>query len=226
MEILVTQDTDADRNLALEHELLDEVERGARPPTVRLWVNDPCLVRGPNRARGNGWYREEVARELGVRVLTRTTGGGCVYHDDGNLNWSFYLRRAEGYVGAARLFRPCSETIVAALRTLGIAAEFAAPNRIDAAGRKISGLAARASLGASLVHGTLLVATDLERLNALCIPPPGCPPVVNLRDFDPELTVEKVVGSIAAAVAGIGDEQPRKSSMPIASSPLASHAAG
>ena len=201
MDILLAEGTDPERNLALEDELLREVELGARPATFRLWVNEPCLVRGPNRARTNGWYHEDRARERGVRVLTRTSGGGCVYHDHGNLNWSFYLPRVEGWVGAARLFRPCAGLVVDALRALGVAAEFAPPNRIDAAGWKISGLAARATQGASLVHGTLLVATDLELLNALCIPPPGCPPVANLAELRPGLTLAGIARALATLVA-------------------------
>jgi lipoate-protein ligase A len=78
------------------------------------------------------------------------------------------------------------------LRPLGIDAAFAAPNRIDAAGRKVSGIAARASLEAVLVHGTLLVTSDIQRLNALCIYPPGCPRVVNLADLRPGLEVADV----------------------------------
>lgn len=200
MQVLVSEETDARRNLALERELLREVEAGFRPETLRLWVNDPCLVRGRNRARTSGWYDEGAARALGVPVLTRESGGGCVYHDRGNLNWSIYLPRAQGFVGASPLFRRAAALIVEALGALGVEAAFAAPNRIDVGGRKVSGLAARAVLGASLVHGTLLVSTDLGRLNALCIPPPGCPPVANLRDFAPRLTVEEVVGSVVAAV--------------------------
>jgi lipoate---protein ligase len=195
-DVLVAEQTDPAVNLALERELLREVDAGSRPETVRLWVNDTCLVRGPHRAWSSGWYREERARELGIRVYTRSTGGGCVYHDHGNLNWSFYLRHAEGYVGYPKLFRWCSAFVIEALRAIGIDASFGAPNRIDVAGRKVSGLAARALRHATLVHGTLLIATNLEHVDELCIPPPGCPPVARICDFSSDLTVAEVVESI------------------------------
>jgi lipoate-protein ligase A len=207
LQVLVTQGTDPVTNLALEDDLLLQVEAGSLEETLRLWVNDECLVRGPNRSWSSGWHLTERAAQLGIPIHTRTTGGGTVYHDLGNLNWSFYLRRSAGYVGAAGLFRSCAEFIIEALRTLGIAAAFSAPNRIDVAGRKVSGVSGRASLGAVLVHGTLLVSSDIDRLNTLCIYPPGCPPVQTLRGFRPGLTVGEVVRTIeryARARAGIG----------------------
>jgi lipoate-protein ligase A len=212
LRVLVTAETDAEANLALEEKLLLEVEADARPDTLRLWIANECIVRGPNRSGSSGWHDEELARQLGIRVYTRTTGGGSVYFDPGNLNWSFYLRRTEGFVGARKLFRACAAVIVESLRTLGIDATFALPNRLDVAGRKISGMASRASLGAVLIHGTLLVSTDLDRLNALCIPPPGCPRVARLCDFDPRLTVAAVGRGIARSaedleVAGKDDNE-------------------
>lgn len=161
-------------------------------------MNDECIVRGPHRSRHSGWHREERARQLGIHVYERTSGGGSVYHDLGNLNWSFFLRRTEGFVAPRNLYRSCSGLVVTALRGAGIDATFALPNRIDVAGRKVSGISSRASFGAVLVHGTLLVSTDLDRLNALCIPPPACPPVTRLCDLYPRLTVADVIGTITA----------------------------
>lgn len=188
-------------NLLLEDQLLAQVEAGTREETLRLWVSRACLVRGPHRSSRSGWHHADRAAALGVPIHERSSGGGTVYHDPGNLNWSFYLRRSAGYFGAAGLFRSCAGFIIEALRPLGIDAAFAAPNRIDTGGRKISGLAARASLDAVLVHGTLLVTSDIERLNALCIYPPGCPPVVNLSELKPGLSVTDVASAVARHAA-------------------------
>ncbi len=204
LTLLVSPDTDPARNLALDDALLAEVDAGVRGDTLRLWVSSPCLVRGPNRSSRNGWHRPEVAQSLGVPICERSSGGGTVYHDAGNLNWSFFQRRATGYFGAAGLFRACAGFIVDALRPLGIDAAFAPPNRIDAAGRKVSGIAARASLAAVLVHGTLLVTSDLDRINTLCIYPPGCPPIQNLAAFHPGLTVGDVIAAIALRARAFG----------------------
>lgn len=197
LHVLVSQDTDPAANLACEELLLAEVEAGSRPDTLRIWVSDECVVRGRRRSRHYGWHDRELCRRLGIPIYQRTTAGGSVYHDRGNVNWSFYLKRDQGYVGGPKLFRACADLIVAALQDLGLEAAFAPPNRIDVAGRKVSGMASRASRGAVLVHGTLLVATDIDRLAALCVPPHGCPPVATLRHFDPRLTVETVMATIA-----------------------------
>lgn len=204
--ILLSPERHPAANLALEEQFLAEVAAGTRGDTLRLWVNDPCLVRGPNRSRTSGWHHPELAARLGVQIHERSSGGGTVYHDPGNLNWSFYLRRPGGFAGAPALFRACAGFIVDALRSLEITATFALPNRIDVAGRKVSGLAAKSALDAVLVHGTLLVTSDLDRLNLLCIYPPGCPAVQNLSAFRTGLTVGDVVQAIAlragAAAAG------------------------
>lgn len=204
LDVVVSDSTDPAVNLALEDEMVRAVEAGARRDTLRLWINDECIVRAPRRTRGSGWHDDDAARRLGIPVHIRTTSGGTVYQDHGNLNWSFYLQRSVGYVGARKLFPLCAGVIAEALGELGIEARFGAPNRIDVAGHKISGLAARASLGAVLVHGTLLVSTDIARLNAVCIPPLGCPPVARLCDLAPEVTLAAVVRSIARCAADHG----------------------
>ena len=79
---------------------------------------------------------------------------------------------------------------------------------IDLAGRKISGLAARAASQATLVHGTLLVSTDLERIEALCILPPGCPRVARSCDFESRLSVAGVMDPIAGALAEAARAEP------------------
>ena len=119
-----------------------------------------------------------------------------VYHDEGNLNWSFFLRSGGSFVAPTTAFRSASKYVVAALGRLGVKAEFSPPNRIDVSGRKVSGMAARSTVKTLLVHGTLLVNSDLEMLNRLCIPPPGCPPVSNLRDWVRDVTTDEVVGQI------------------------------
>jgi lipoate-protein ligase A len=199
-EILLPDGTEPGPNLALEWQLLREVDAGVRPETLRLWVNDECLVRGPHRTRLSGWFDEPRARELGIPVYTRLTGGGCVYHDRGNLNWSFFLRRSGGFVAYSKLFRECAAWVIEALRRLGVEASFGAHNRIDVVGRKVSGLAGRSLQQATLVHGTLLVSANLKRLESLCIPPQGCPPVARICDFDSRLTLERVIESIVSSV--------------------------
>ena len=195
-ELLIYFDgaTDPMANLRRESELFEQVDAGKLPEVARFWVNSTCLVRGPVKSPKYGWYDEELAEQMKIPVITRSSGGGVVYHDEGNLNWSFFFKTSGPFLSPTSAFDLGSKHIIRALETLGIKSRFSPPNRIDVAGHKVSGMAARSTRRALLVHGTLLLNSDLEKLNRLCIPPPGCPPVSNLSEW--------VKGIRPAAVAG------------------------
>jgi lipoate---protein ligase len=195
---------DPGTNLSREEELFHEVENGELPEGVRFWVDSECLVKGKAKNARYGWYREETARKMGVRVLERSTGGGVVFHDEGNLNWSLFLRNSGKIVSPTTIFRLASGYLIRALGDLGVAAEFSPPNRVDVSGHKVSGMAARTSPRAVLVHGTLLLNANLERLNALCIPPAGSPPVANLAEWVRGIQASDVVGSFVRVLKESG----------------------
>jgi len=185
-------------------ELFAKVDSGALPEIARFWVNSQCLVRGEARSAKYGWYHEDVAARMKVPVLTRSTGGGVVYHDEGNLNWSFFLRNSGPFLSPTAAFEIGSKFVVKALGSRGVSAQFSPPNRIDISGRKVSGMAARFTVRTILVHGTLLIDSDLEKLNALCVPPLGCPPVTNLTEWTRTISMSDVVDSVAAALEDSG----------------------
>ena len=191
-------------NLAREEELFLLEERRGIPELLRLWIDSECLVRGRARSARYGWYREALAEKLGVTVIERATGGGVVYHDEGNLNWSFFLRNAGPLLSPTAVFALASTHMTRALGRLGIGAEFAPPNRIDAYGRKISGMAARTTPKTILVHGTLLMRSDLERLNRLCVPPEGCPPVANLEEWVKDIGPLSVLKALVEVLGDSG----------------------
>jgi lipoate-protein ligase A len=192
----VDDSTDPAKNLSREDDLFKRVDSGELPEVVRFWVNAQCLVRGKVKHPKYGWYNEELTARLGIPVHQRSTGGGVVYQDEGNLNWSFFLRTPGRFLSPTTGFETASQHVVAALESLGIAARFAAPNRIDVSGRKVSGMAARTTRRALLVHGTLLLSANLNRLNELCVPPAGCPPVANLADLAEGISKERLVSAV------------------------------
>jgi len=192
------------KNLAREEEIFRRVERRELPELVRLWSNSECLVRGRAKSSSYGWYNENLAKEEGILVVERPTGGGVVYHDEGNLNWSFFFRNSGTFPSPRSMFERTSDFVVKSLGRLGVAASFAPPNRIDVSGRKVSGMAARSSARALLVHGTLLLDSNLERLNALCIPPVGCPPVANVGEWVEGVDATKVLDALVGVLRDSG----------------------
>ena len=186
------EETEPARNLVREEDIFAKVERGELPEVLRFWKNAECLIRGKVRNQRYGWYDEALAAKMKVPVHERSTGGGVVYMDLGNLNWSFFLRASGAFLSPATLFDRASVHFVRALRRMGFDADLAPPNRIEVSGKKVSGMAARSTRRAHLVHGTLLIHTNLERLNSLCIPPGGCPPVSNLIEWSAKASPEGV----------------------------------
>ena len=122
-----------------------------------LWQNEPCIVIGRNQNAAdeiNGDY----VRTRSLPVVRRMTGGGAVYHDTGNLNFSFIIN---GEADRVELCRP----VIDVLRSIGVVAEISGRNDILVGGRKISGTAMCSRGGRSLFHGTLLISADLEAMS-------------------------------------------------------------
>jgi len=195
---------DPQENLGREDELFQRVENLELPEIARFWVNSECLVRGKARTPRYGWYNAELAERMGIRVVERSTGGGVVYHDEGNLNWSLIVRTNGGFLAPTAAFKQASRYMLDALGNLGVPAVFSPPNRIDVSGLKVSGMAARSTPHTLLVHGTLLIDSDLEKLNTLCIPPAGCPAVANVSRWAARIDMESVAGAFVAALEGSG----------------------
>ncbi|HWQ58414.1 MAG TPA: lipoate--protein ligase, partial [Clostridia bacterium] len=151
------------RNLAAEEIMFDDPGEGM---TLYLWQNANTVVIGRNQ---NAWRecRAQLLEEEGGRLARRTTGGGAVYHDLGNLNFTFACGR-----GLYDLARQTS-VILEAVRALGVDAGFSGRNDlITADGAKFSGNAFRFSKTSALQHGTLLVAVEMERLARYLAPSP------------------------------------------------------
>ncbi|MEG2177108.1 MAG: lipoate--protein ligase, partial [Oscillibacter sp.] len=130
-------------NLAFEEFVLQNRREG---DYLLLWQNDNTIVIGQNQ-NAEAEINRAFVEEHGIHVVRRTTGGGAVYHDLGNLNYSFITDAGDAErMTMERFTRP----IVEALRGLGIEAEASGRNDILAEGRKVSGTAQR------LVKGRIL----------------------------------------------------------------------
>lgn len=192
MIFFCNQNTDPAFNLALEEILAAELA----DPFFMLWRNRPSIIVGRNQntaAEIDG----DFVREHHIDVVRRITGGGAVYHDLGNINYTIAADRQEM---AQDAFAHYAAPVVGVLRKMGVDAEFSGRNDIIAGGRKISGSAKSILQGRTLFHGTLLFDTDLEQLTGALRPDAkkisarGIKSVrsrvMNLREMMPELTVE------------------------------------
>jgi len=156
---------DAPSNLALEEALARHVGSGKSPPTLRLWRNRRAAVIGENQ-RVSQELHLDACQELGVEVVRRFTGGGAVYHDLGNLNYSICTPKpsSSNMDFQQGIFKRALECVIACLRTLGLEASRAPVNAVLIRGRKVSGGAGAIRWRAIFCHGSILVSTDLDLL--------------------------------------------------------------
>lgn len=157
--IFVSRSEDGCFNLAIDEYLLTMIKNEALDGvSLYFFVNKNAVIIGRNQ---NAWIECDYEKmdADGVQLVRRHTGGGAVYHDGGNLNFSF--------AADERLYDKDRQNAVVlnALKGLGIEAELSGRNDITVNGMKVSGCAYALNGRARGMHGTLLVSTDMERLS-------------------------------------------------------------
>ena len=158
--------TDPYLNLAFEEGILDAMRVDEKiPPTIRLWRNARSVIIGRFQSVGDE-VDIDACEEFSVRIARRCSGGGAVYNDMGNLNWSLYLRPEAHAVSVEvkSLFQLVASSLASNLAALGVPAS-SASNSVYINGGKVSGLAMYMKGGYRTLHGTLLVRSDLTILN-------------------------------------------------------------
>ncbi len=156
--------TDPRYNLALEEWLFSTLEPESEGVFL-LWHNAPSIIVGRHQNTVQE-INKDLVQKYTLPVVRRMTGGGTVYHDLGNLNFSFLrplLPQEKGSMDFAVFLQP----IVEVLQGFGIDACFSSRNDITVGQHKISGSAQLRRAGKVLHHGTLLVDLDLDMLGAV-----------------------------------------------------------
>ena len=156
MLIVESQSLDVYRNLAIEEYLMEHaVDHG---PVLFLWRSNDAVVVGKNQ---NPWKecRLDLMQAEEVPLARRISGGGTVYHDAGNLNYCVMVDR-RGYRE-----QQAYDMVLAALKLFDIKAERTGKSNLSTNGLKFSGNAFCFRKGSAMHHGTLLLNTDLDRLN-------------------------------------------------------------
>lgn len=193
LSCIISTEIDPRHNLALEETLLRQVAPGQC--ILYLWQNQRTVVIGRNQHPSNE-CRTQALDADGGHLVRRLSGGGAVYQDLGNLNFTF-LTCLDDYDVEKQ-----TETILTAVRALGVPAEKTGRNDLTAEGGKFSGHAYYRSGDHSYHHGTLMVDVDLAPLerylsvHPLKLQAKGVPSVrarvVNLRHFCPTLTIPQL----------------------------------
>ncbi|MBQ6734960.1 MAG: lipoate--protein ligase [Lachnospiraceae bacterium] len=179
---LETNSTDPFYNLAFEEIVLKTRTEGN---VLILWQNDNTVVIGQNQITAAEINQAFIDRHH-IRVVRRMTGGGAVYHDLGNLNFSFITDVSD----SACSFRFFLEPVIQSLRSLGVPAELSGRNDILANGKKISGNAQRILHHRILHHGTLLFDSDFSM-------------ITGALQVDPEKFRSKAIRSVGSRVGNI-----------------------
>ena len=195
LNYILLESTDPARNLAAEQTVFDLLPRDRS--YLMLWRNDNAVIIGKYQntlAEINKPYIDAH----GIRVVRRLSGGGAVYHDLGNLNYTFITDA--GNTEVMDLHRFC-QPVVRTLAALGVKAELNGRNDITVDGKKISGSAQYLRSGRIMHHGTLLFDSDLEIVSQA------------LR-VDEEKIRAKGLRSVRSRVANIRPYLPRDCTLP------------
>ena len=160
MKYIVNNSNDPRYNLAFEEYCFKHLDIKKDEEYIILWINGPAIIVGKNQNTLEE-VNQQYIEENNIQVVRRITGGGAVYHDLGNLNFSILTLASDNQ----RIdFRKYNIPIVEALGKLGINAELSGRNDMTIDGKKFSGIAQSVWKSRVLNHGTLLFDTDLEVL--------------------------------------------------------------
>ena len=199
--------TGAAFNLAMEEYAFSCLSRGEE--YFMLWQNDSSVILGKHQNA-----QEEVnlpyAKAQGIPVVRRLSGGGAVYHDLGNLNFTWITDGESPHLPMERFTQP----LLTACRSFGINARIDGRNDVTVDGRKFSGGAGYQQDGRTMHHGTVLISSDLKVMARVLTPSMdkirsdsarSVPSrVINLADRCSGLTVQAFAGELRRQVLGPG----------------------
>ena len=158
MKYIVNNSTNPAYNIALEayafRELMNEDE------LFILWINEPAIIIGKHQNAVQE-INKEYTDEKGIHVVRRLSGGGAVYHDLNNLNYTIISNKADE---GAFDFKTFSQPVIETLTDLGVEAEFTGRNDLEIDGKKFCGNAQAYYKGRMMHHGCLLFDVDMTVL--------------------------------------------------------------
>ena len=188
MRYLRNHSTDVYYNMAFDEYALEQLPLDE--PLFYLWRNRPAVIIGLNQ---NALAEVDIdyLHQHDITLARRITGGGAVYHDLGNLNYTIVGRSAD----IERDYPEYARYMMLALQALGVKAELSGRNDILVDGSKVSGYAKRVYKDRLMVHGTLMFDVDIEHLTRVLTPPT-------------DKLISKGIASVKSRVANLKDYLP------------------
>ena len=194
MRFLKNPRTNPYMNLALDEYAMKHIDVGE--DYFYLWRNDPSVIIGKNQNAAEEVNQEFIDRR-NINVARRVSGGGAVYHDLGNINFTFIINVDDpGKVN----FKKYTQPIIDALAAMGVKSEASGRNDILIDGKKISGVAQRMSGNRLMHHGTLIYDVNIEDM-------------VEALNVDPDKIISKGVKSVRSRVTTIKEHLPEGSTL-------------
>ncbi len=163
MKVIILETTNARQNLATEEYLLRHTE----DEFFMLWRNEKSVIIGKNQ-NAYAEIDREFADQKGISVVRRMTGGGAVFHDLGNVNFTYILRGEERFSDYSFF----TSTVIDYLKTLGITATLSGRNDMLIDGKKFSGNAECIHKDRVLHHGTIMLGADVSQMTGVLNPDP------------------------------------------------------
>lgn len=164
MKTILNTSVDPYFNLALEEYVLKNID--CEEDILLLWVNAPAVILGRNQVV-YGEVNVGYCEKHGIPILRRISGGGTVYHDLGNLNFSIISKH---YQGVLRNYQVFTQPVIDFLQTLGVDARFSGKSDLVIGKEKFSGNAQMYHQKKMLHHGTILFNTKLDTLTKVLKP--------------------------------------------------------
>lgn len=184
MLCIIRHETDPYFNLAAEEYVLKNIARDS----FMLWRNEPAIIVGKHQ-NTMAEINLDYVKENQIKVVRRLSGGGAVFHDLGNLNFTF-IASDENHKLVD--FRKFTIPILEVLQKMGIQAKFEGRNDLTIGGRKFSGNAEHVFKNRVLHHGTLLFSSQMTDLS-------------NALNVDPDKFQDKAVKSVRSRVTNISE---------------------
>ena len=205
--------TDPRVNLAIEEFVLKHLPL-EEDSYLLFYINEPSIIIGKNQNTIEE-INSDYVKANNIHVVRRLSGGGAVYHDTGNLNFSF-ITKDDGQ--SFHNFRKFTQPVIDTLRSLGVNADLTGRNDIQVGEQKISGNAQFSTRGRMFSHGTLLFNSEMEHVaSALKVKPIKIESkgtksirsrVANISEFLAEpMTIERFKDTILRHIFGMEPDQ-------------------